>query len=58
MRRFLLSGVSGEVRLRSEHDRIETSCQPTRWTFVLDVSSSMSANFAGQCNIGPGSPPR
>lgn len=44
--------LDGQVRLRPEHAVLESSGRPVRWTVVLDVSGSMSANFAGQCDRG------
>jgi len=49
--------LSGAVHLRPEHAVIQTVRRPVRWTVVLDVSGSMSANFAGQCDRGSGNFP-
>jgi len=49
--------VSGAVRLRPEHAVLQTMRLPVRWTVVLDVSGSMSADFAGRCDRGSGNFP-
>lgn len=40
----------GDVSIRPEYAYNPTSRKPVQYVVVLDVSGSMSANFAGQCN--------
>lgn len=40
----------GEVQLRPEYGFVPASRDPIQYVVVLDVSGSMSANFAGQCD--------
>lgn len=47
----------GNVSLWPEYQYIPTERKPIQYVVVLDVSGSMSANFAGQCDRGPGRPP-
>jgi hypothetical protein len=46
--------LSGAVSIRPEYGFAPTNRKPIQYVVVLDVSGSMSANFSGQCNSGPG----
>jgi hypothetical protein len=42
----------GQVQIRPEYAFQPTERKPIQYVVVLDISGSMSANFAGQCNAG------
>ena len=47
----------GQVQLRPEYNSVPPERKPIQYVVVLDVSGSMSANFAGQCDKGSGNFP-
>lgn len=42
--------LAGDVEIRPEYGYVPNNRKPIQYVVVLDVSGSMSANFAGQCN--------
>lgn len=43
----------GQVQIRPEYASTPRDRRPIQYLVVLDVSGSMSANFDGQCDVGP-----